>query len=153
MTYIVHGDIKPTNILIDKNASNDYIAQVIDFGYATLYAGTGLINMPFSPGWSAPSTRGGVKFPHAKTMDAFSFGLVCQWLLFSTAPRPKGYSFSSAMPQALVDAALALVDREAELDEDQKPKMRALFSSSLSLDAVRRRGDFNTILYYFSVFR
>jgi hypothetical protein len=139
--------------LIDSDDSTEYVSKVVDFGYATLYTGQGRIITPFTPGWSAPSTRGGETFLQAKARDAFSFGLLCLWLLFHIAPRPKGFEFRAATPQTLVATAQNLVETEKALDESQKQDYRMLFSLTLSLEAERRIGDFNEILKHLSYSR
>ena len=78
---VIHGDIKPENILISKadNAAA-YVAQVIDFGYSTLRTDQP-INMPRSHGWTAPEWHHrGFNYADAEKMDVYSFGLLCLWL-------------------------------------------------------------------------
>ena len=81
---IIHGDIKPDNVLIFRDDSSKYIAKVTDFGYSTNFTGNGRINMPASPHWNPPESDDGCgfTFTEAQKMDAYSFGMLCLWFLF-----------------------------------------------------------------------
>ena len=82
---IIHGDIKPQNVLIfnDNNNPSGYTAKVLDFGYSTIYANEhDLISMPSSQPWAAPEYHHrGFKAVEAKKMDIYSSALLCLWLL------------------------------------------------------------------------
>ena len=97
MTYpsidIIHGDIKPANILIFKDSSRHYVAKVADFGFSTCFRGDhDLISMPKSIPWNAPEYHyRSFEPPAAKRMDIYSFGMLCLWLIF-------GVSSSATMP-------------------------------------------------------
>jgi serine/threonine protein kinase len=80
---IIHGDIKPHNILIFEEKSH-IRAKVADFGFATCFQGENdLVSMPRSVPWNAPEYHDGRFRPkQAKQMDVYSFGLLCFWLLF-----------------------------------------------------------------------
>ena len=85
-TDIIHGDIKPQNVLIFKGHDGEYTARVTDFGYSTRYANDiNFIVMPRSWPWFAPEhdrdNRMWRSF-EAKRMDYFSFDLSCLWFLF-----------------------------------------------------------------------
>ena len=81
---IIHGDIKPDNVLIFRDDSSKYIAKVTDFGYSTNFTGSGHVNMPASPHWNPPESDDGYEFTftEAQKMDAYSFGMLCLWFLF-----------------------------------------------------------------------
>lgn len=107
MQDIIHGDIKPENILVVKNNVGQYYAQVTDFGYSTVWRKSGRINLPSSPGWTAPEypRHGGYLFPEAVQMDVFSFGLVCLWLLFFPSENEVPEVCQEALPGVLEDMA------------------------------------------------
>ena len=93
---VVHGDIKPQNILIFKNHDGSLIAKLSDFGgcYASV-DGTQPKSQPelFVNGlagtdyWNAPeaSSREHPSFGR-KTRDHYSLGLVAFYLLFEDVP-------------------------------------------------------------------
>ena len=83
---IIHGDIKPGNILIFRDTNGQFIAKVTDFGYSTIVTATDnsqLVYIPKSDPWYAPEHHHrGFTFSRAKKMDIFSYGLFCLWFLF-----------------------------------------------------------------------
>jgi len=86
MTDIVHGDIKPDNVLIFADELGKYKARVTDFGYSSRYSNDNdHLTLPISLPWNAPE----VDRPNrewtpseAKQADLYSFGMLCLWLLF-----------------------------------------------------------------------
>lgn len=80
---IVHGDIKPCNVLMYEEDSR-FTAKVADFGFATcLQSESDLLSIPISEPWNAPELSNSlVKPDSAKRMDIYSYGLLCTWLLF-----------------------------------------------------------------------
>ncbi|KAL8646584.1 MAG: hypothetical protein Q9226_006798 [Calogaya cf. arnoldii] len=85
---VIHGDIKPGNILMFRRANGEYFAKLCDFGYSSLFANeneTFEIDLPLSTPWHAPEldrNRFGLSVLEAKRTDIYSAGLVCLWLLF-----------------------------------------------------------------------
>ena len=82
---VVHGDIKPQNVLVFKDAiTRKVTVKVADFGYSTLTAGeSGKVLLPKSRPWNAPEHHfGEFKVHEAKKMDVYSFGMLCLWVLF-----------------------------------------------------------------------
>ena len=52
---VIHGDIKPENILISSESNCRYVVKVTDFGYSTLFTtDSDPITMPHSELWTAP---------------------------------------------------------------------------------------------------
>ena len=86
---IIHGDIKPENVLIFRDTNGLFIAKVTDFGYSTIVTATDnnhSAHMPKSDPWYAPEYHHrGFTFSDAKRMEVFSFGLFCLWFLFYDA--------------------------------------------------------------------
>ena len=94
---IIHGDIKPQNVLMFEDRPGIYTAKVADFGFSTYFHGEqDLIKIPESVPWNAPEYHHRYFYPKdAKAMDVYSFGMLCLWLLFSvesskTIPYPSG---------------------------------------------------------------
>ena len=84
---IVHGDIKPQNVLVFKDAVTKKITvKVADFGYSTLTEGeSGKVLLPKSRPWNAPEHHfGEFEVQAAKKTDVYSFGMLCLWILFGS---------------------------------------------------------------------
>ena len=82
---VVHGDIKPQNVLVFKNAITRKITvKVADFGYFTLTVDeSGKVFLPKSRPWNAPEHHfGEFTAQEAKKTDVYSFGMLCLWVLF-----------------------------------------------------------------------
>ena len=82
---VVHGDIKPQNVLVFKDAiTREITVKMTDFGYSTLTVGeSGKILLPKSRPWNAPEHHfGEFKAQEAKKTDVYSFGMLCLWVLF-----------------------------------------------------------------------
>lgn len=83
---IIHGDIKPQNVLIFEDNPGDYVAKMTDFSFSTVDIDDGLINLPFSTPWVHPEQhRNGCTFSLAAKMDAYSFGMLCFWIFLHDA--------------------------------------------------------------------
>ncbi|KAI1429751.1 hypothetical protein F5Y12DRAFT_709753 [Xylaria sp. FL1777] len=78
---IVHGDIKPGNVLVfgDKEP----VPKLADFGFAA-FASNKHIRIVGTEIWRAPeiASRLTHTLKQAKISDAFSFGLLCLWVIF-----------------------------------------------------------------------
>ncbi|KAF8539826.1 hypothetical protein BDD12DRAFT_881587 [Trichophaea hybrida] len=81
---VIHGDIKPQNVLVYKDASGNTTIKITDFGYSTLATGEeGRVFLPKSRPWNAPEHHfGGFTAAEAKKTDIYSFGMLCLWFLF-----------------------------------------------------------------------
>ena len=77
---VIHGDIKPENILISSESDCRYVVKVTDFGYSTLFTtDSDPITMPHSELWTAPERHHREILPmQARKMDAYSFGILCR---------------------------------------------------------------------------
>jgi len=83
MAVIVHGDIKPQNILIFENQDHKLVAKIADFGNSVVgVSEDDLCQLPRSDPWTAPEYHHR-KFPVSagKKMDIYSFAMLCLWLL------------------------------------------------------------------------
>jgi serine/threonine protein kinase len=89
---IIHGDVKPQNIVMFPQKGDDQAAvpKLIDFGYSCFGStDSDPAVLPKSPPWHAPEyceepedRRGHTTILGAKKMDIYSYGLLCYWILF-----------------------------------------------------------------------
>lgn len=147
-TGIIHGDVKPQNVLIFKDEFGKYVAKVTDFGYSTVFAGSGGILMPCSTPWVAPEWEEGYEFRFcdAKKMDAYSFGMLCFWLLLFDFPGPLNLNTLRRGDTDMMALANELVERKADLNVLQRQKLSELFSLTLINKPDERTLDFDKIL-------
>ncbi|KAI3322013.1 hypothetical protein HD806DRAFT_523435 [Xylariaceae sp. AK1471] len=159
---IVHGDLKPQNILIFKDKNGSWLAKVADFGFSKWHTNhLDRLELPRSWPWYAPEY---LEYPdftpqQAMRMDVFSFGMLCLWLIFEK-------NLSGVIPLAnelpdilrssdgigcplkllaeckhyrlLTEFSHRLVMQETTLDVSTQQKLQRLFSSSLSHEPHQR---------------
>jgi serine/threonine protein kinase len=73
---IVHGDIKPKNVLIFSHRERRYIAKLADFGFSTVDSESELVWLPGTFTWRAPEATRLVPKEQAHRTDIYSLGLV-----------------------------------------------------------------------------
>ena len=113
---VVHGDIKPQNVLVFKDVITRKITvKVADFGYSTLIVDEpGKVSLPKSRPWNAPEHHfGEFSVQEAKKTDVYSFGMLCLWLLFG--------SRLSDTPQTGADGTAELISFNAPLLQFGRP--------------------------------
>jgi serine/threonine protein kinase len=145
---IIHGDIKPENVLIFKDSSDMYVAKVADFGYSTAFAESGGIIMPCSRTWVAPEWMNGhkFKFSDARKMDAYSFGMLCFWLLLFEFPGSLNLSTLRNRNTDMMTVSNELIEQKADYTISQRQNLSKLFSLTLSNNPNRRSLNFDEIL-------
>lgn len=81
---VIHGDIKPENILVFGNKTQGLTAKVADFGYSSVSTtDDDIVYIPCSRVWTAPEYHDrGFTVGAAKKIDIYSLGLVTAYLLF-----------------------------------------------------------------------
>lgn len=79
---IVHGDIKPKNVLVFKE-NNKPAVKLADFGFSA-FASSKNLTLGGTVPWMAPEvqSRRSHTLSQAKQTDMFSFGLLVLWILF-----------------------------------------------------------------------
>ena len=87
MSDIIHGDIKPDNVLVfpRDNDGAAFVAKITDFGASCFgCAEDSFVTLGFTEQWKAPEIRqAGQQFSleEAKKTDIFSYGKLCQSML------------------------------------------------------------------------
>lgn len=147
MKGVVHGDIKPGNILIFEQDNGNYIAKVSDFGYSTLFATEeDLIFMPCSEPWTAPEYHHrGFRPSQAKKLDAYSFGMLGLWLLFYNTNLNTVRDFRHEVQKLdtdILDHALLLLEKSQELEAENKAFLEEFFRATLEKNPEKRSSSF-----------
>lgn len=80
---IVHGDIKPNNVLIFEDKMG-LVAKVIDFGCSCFGSkDDDLVSLSRTAQWAAPEiSNSHMTIQAAKLTDIYSYGMVCAWIFF-----------------------------------------------------------------------
>lgn len=83
MVDIIHGDIKPDNILVSR-IGDSFLAKVTDFESSCMYnSDNDLLTLGKTVPWEAPEWHDRyLEVRKAKRMDVYSFGLLCFWTIF-----------------------------------------------------------------------
>ena len=140
---VIHGDIKPQNVLVFQDSSEVFYARVTDFGYSTIYTTPGdLIQMPKSLHWVAPEWHHRGFLPaEAKMMDVYSLGLLVLWILFcntSHSVEPQ----SHVMVTASSEDVLAFAEENLNVLQIQhRAGLKEFFRNSLNRNATDRCAD------------
>jgi hypothetical protein len=130
-----------------------YVAKVTDFGYSTMVAEDegGCIATPGTPLWHAPEwahSPYAASITEAKKMDAFSFGMVCAWLLFDNQMDAErrvimnNTNFDKQLP-ILLDK----LHDNSDILQQQIDKLHELFTSTLTKDPADRSIDFGRFFH------
>jgi serine/threonine protein kinase len=147
---IIHGDIKPENVLVFKEKSGQYSAKVIDFGYSARYTDhSHQLMLVGSELWNAPehSNHGPWSLSQAIKADLFSLGMLFLWLLFEPCSPRRAMSSSPEVtdisPSRMEDNlgrrkrklrayAQELLAMTTTLEGKKKEAFRKFFDSSLN---------------------
>jgi serine/threonine protein kinase len=155
---IIHGDIKPINILVFKNQNDGYTAKVADLGYATLATNNDLVQVATSEPWTDPNYRGErLDLSTAKKLDSYSFGLVCVWLLKQTSSMRSPFSSDTAKDASFnlveriahchnLDERMKLIGHISDLDCQQQLNLEGLFRLCLEGGREHRSSNFQHFL-------
>jgi serine/threonine protein kinase len=171
---IIHGDIKPQNILVFRDDGGSLLAKVADFGYSCL--GTrdnDVVRLPTSWPWVAPEWhQRGFYVQAAKKMDVYSFGMLCFWILFKetllgysldstkggggnapiTFTVPHGYDIEQTKLEnlkkedGLMEIAHELISGTKSLSTEQQITLKTFFDSTLCRDQNAREADVGKLM-------
>jgi len=147
---IIHGDIKPQNVLIFEDKSNYYVGKVADFGYSSWFASDNdFVKLPYSEPWHAPEYHHrAITALQAKKMDIYSFGMVCLWLLFYNNPRPSNHNFNADLKtgnsasQIARQSILAISGSSTQ----RRASLVQFFDAALASDPSSRSSDIQELL-------
>ena len=149
---VIHGDIKPQNILIFPDGDSKYLVKLSDFGYSSFVPHRGrLVFMPKSVPWNAPEHHyRGFRFDDAVKMDVFSFGVFCLWLFFAGSSGNQLYNDPRPINDASVDLVLEQARRflksECNLHPQAKHRLSKRFDLSVSRYPERRSSCMDEII-------
>jgi serine/threonine protein kinase len=152
---IVHGDLKPHNILVFNfdDSGGRVTPKVSDFGYSTLLAKDDInaaIRLPGTPGWCAPEWHHRYTTTDvvaAKKIDVYSFGLLCAWLLFPTSlAGTQQHTDEYPSPEEVLSSALAGLEAAGEISDATQLQLHKMFDSTLAREPGERCSDFEPIL-------
>lgn len=122
----------------------------MDFGYSTVFAGdSDRIMMPYSKNWTAPEHHHRGFTPiQARLMDAYSFGMLCLWLLFGrmTTARDGNIEGDPEISEDILEYSPGLTEETLHLSDQVDYSFHNLFKQSLSQDPAQRTADFSTFL-------
>ena len=141
---IIHGDIKPDNVLIFKDEANRFVARVADFGFSTIFKSQSTILVPKSGHWTAPEWHHrGFKASSAIKMDVYSLGVLSLWLTFydkshhKRQPFPEYLTSNICSPPELKKTIFGTPG----ISEKVKIDLAKFFDGTLALDPDHRTSD------------
>lgn len=177
LSDIVHGDVKPQNVLVFRADDGSFTAKVADFGFSTRYAQDDTrIVLHWSRPWRAPEFDEYHEFTPVQALktDVFSFGLLCLWFLFEKSlsgilPLPRVAQLESLShaykgeeqafellddlkkTDSLVRFANQLVIAEAGFNDETKDMLQNYFSGCLVSDPTVRDVDMQHSLKHMNI--
>jgi len=172
-TDVIHGDIKPQNVLVFKDTTGKTTVKVADFGYSTLAVSEmGKVFLPKSRPWNAPEHHHGeFTVSEAKKTDVYFFGMLCLWVLYgnrlsdilpvTTEVVTESDSFATPfssptllerlkVEDQVVHIAYQLTLTTSDLSDGQKACLNQFFSSTVCHSPENRASDIGTLMGLFS---
>ncbi|KAI1120470.1 kinase-like protein [Nemania abortiva] len=160
---IIHGDVKPQNVLVFRDESEKCEAKLIDFGFSNTLSAISddahhRIRLPLSAPWNAPEHDRLLRewtSTQAMETDLYSFGMLCLWVLFEPylsgsiavcPPRDVNYNIKpgssiwnlGTIKHTVQAFAQDLVDLDTTLKENERVILKEFFAKSLSLNPTER---------------
>ena len=136
---MVHRDIKPQNILIERRDSN-YLAKVSDFGLARhVNPETSLINAEGTLAFMAPEGFWDYETPAS---DVFSAGIVMYWMItgqfpFHIPPHEHGYNREN-LKNVLIETRRKKPLLPSQLNTEIDPGIDQIIFKSIDFDIKKR---------------
>jgi serine/threonine protein kinase len=157
---IVHGDLKPANVLVFKSRSGNSTVKITDFGSAE-YSGN-KIKLPHTWPWYAPEWHPRTfTLAQAKKADIYTLGMLCLWTMFAKCSTETG-AFVADAPAVLTppdessdrqivdglkqrDELPTFVDKllaqQPPLPEAEQTRLKAFFRCTTRFDPQARQLD------------
>ncbi|KAM0340367.1 hypothetical protein ACHAPU_010503 [Fusarium lateritium] len=135
---IVHGDLKPGNVLIYETGSR-WLARLTDFGGGAGVTGMTSLRGRGTVGWRAPELqlyheKGEPLDPqHLESIDIYSLGLVIWFTICQTTSPPQGSEGDRALELALGD-----LRNKGDVPNASKDKFQQLLEACLTKDPEDR---------------
>ena len=112
---IIHGDLKPKNILVFSGVTDAYLVKLADWGHSIFYPSPGhsafypgepvptLFSLPVSKPFSDPQLYDGKRrsLSEAIRCDMYAFGVCCFWLVYYNTPWASQCDFERQMSDAV----------------------------------------------------
>ena len=143
---VIHGDIKPDNLLVFGTTSDGVNLRLADFGFSSLFASK--ITITGTRGWLAPEWHHRhftTDVVGAKKMEMYTYGLLCHWLLFDAVQNSENLNYDPNVETPL-SSARRLTSEEAGLDDQQRRQLLRLFEETLVEDRDVRSSEFGKII-------
>lgn len=104
---IIHGDVKPSNLLVFKHPNRKFVVKLTDFGFAMAESDDRLIG--YTKYLEAPEAGTKIDLRYRRQLDIFSYGL-----LIHTVFR-NGASYHESIPEETRDAEMLRLKQEGLL--------------------------------------
>jgi hypothetical protein len=147
------------NVLIFKTEDGKPLAKVIDFAYSCLGQGNkDRVYLPQTSQWvMAPEWHPrGFQVDSAKTLDVFSFGMLCAWVLFrGEFSRQAGKVEKGTVENLLLELkkreqlleAIVSIIRTADIgSEELQGRLEKFFSTTIAHDPIQRECNFLALI-------
>lgn len=154
---VIHGDIKPQNVLVFESGLNRYVGQLTDFGYCSWFrSNDDLVKLPRSEPWHAPEHHHrAMPASQAKKMDVYSFGMLCLWLLFYNDPEypSRNFDIDVKNEKSRLDVAQSLILAKDSLNSQRKGDLVRFFDIALATNPSYRSSNLEELLKQLALHR
>lgn len=114
---VIHGDIKPRNILLFQKGENEWTAKIADFGSSLICAEVrGRVSVQFvSRYWASPETNGRLSAEELRKADLFSLGMVLWKILGLGGLTTDLEELAGTKDERVIEAVLEQLKRSGNL--------------------------------------